>query len=77
MGTRVPLKELLLKYCVLRVGRCLGARIKEQKRKVSQKTTQPRTVELRMHWGMVLQRQCHLGVEPWHLWVFVSLYRIR
>lgn len=41
MGTRVLPKELLLKYCLRRVGRCLGARIKGQKRKVYLKTTQP------------------------------------
>ena len=42
-------QELWLKYCLQRVGRCLGARIKDQTKKVDLKTTQPQTVELGMN----------------------------
>lgn len=41
MRMRVVPRELLLKYCLGKVGRCLAARIKDQKRKVHLKTTQP------------------------------------
>ena len=53
MGTRGHPKELLLKYCLLRAGRWLGAKVKEQKRKIYLKTTQPQTVELRKSLEMV------------------------
>lgn len=73
MGTSVPPKELLLKYCFLRVAKGLGATINEQKRKVYLKTTWFQTAELRMSREMV--PQCYW--EHQNLWVFVSLYYIR
>ena len=73
MGTRVPPKELLLKYCLLRVVKSLGARVKEQKRKVYLKTTWSQTAELRLSREMVPQCQW----EHQNLRVFVSLYDVR
>lgn len=75
MGTRGHPKELLLKYCLLRAGRWLGAKVKEQKRKIYLKTTQPQTVELRKSLEVVSRCQW----EPRNHRAFVSwrMYCIR
>ena len=67
-GNKRHPKELLLKYCLLRAGRWLGAKIKEQKRKIYLKTTQPQTVELRKSLEMVPRCQW----EPRNHRAFVS-----
>lgn len=74
-GNKRHPKELLLKYCLLRAGRWLGAKIKEQKRKIYLKTTQPQTVELRKSLEMVPRCQW----EPQNHRAFVSwrMYCIR